>query len=199
MNEPKNIKADKARTEGRDLRSASIRLAGQEDLIPLTELAERTFREAFWEANDPADMESYLREAFSREQIASELLDGANTFLLAFVPGEAWPVGYVKLRAGQPDPAVRGAHPVELHRIYVDQSAVGHGLGTTLMRESLRWAQERGFQTLWLGVWEHNPGAIRFYQRWGFQTVGAHDFLLGSDEQSDLIMELSLKPPADAS
>ncbi len=50
-----------------------------------------------------------------------------------------------------------------------------------------------GYQTVWLGVWEHNLRALDFYRRWGFETVGSHTFLLGSDAQTDLVMVRSRK------
>ena len=56
------------------------------------------------------------------------------------------------------------------------------------MGACLEEAAGGGYETLWLGVWEHNLRAIAFYRRWGFETVGSHTFLLGSDEQTDLIM-----------
>ena len=33
-----------------------------------------------------------------------------------------------------------------------------------------------------LGVWEHNPGAIQFYNSNGFVKIEAHQFMLGDEE-----------------
>ena len=41
---------------------------------------------------------------------------------------------------------------------------------------------------VWLGVWEFNPRAIRFYTRHGFKKVGDHKFVLGNDAQNDWLM-----------
>jgi ribosomal protein S18 acetylase RimI-like enzyme len=49
---------------------------------------------------------------------------------------------------------------------------------------------------LWLGVWEHNHRAKAFYERWGFVPVGTETFLLGSDEQADVLMQLVLSDRA---
>ena len=49
-------------------------------------------------------------------------------------------------------------------------------------------AQTAGARHLWLGVWEHNPRAIRFYAKCGFVDVGSHDFVLGADRQTDRVM-----------
>jgi ribosomal protein S18 acetylase RimI-like enzyme len=46
-----------------------------------------------------------------------------------------------------------------------------------------------GKKTLvWLGVWEFNPRAIKFYTRYGFKKVGVHPFVLGNDVQNDWLM-----------
>jgi ribosomal protein S18 acetylase RimI-like enzyme len=60
------------------------------------------------------------------------------------------------------------------------------------MKASLKEARERGFNCLWLGVWDKNEKAIKFYERWGFKKVGSHAFMLGKDAQNDFIMELGL-------
>jgi len=53
-------------------------------------------------------------------------------------------------------------------------------------------AAKEGFKTVWLGVWEHNPKAIAFYEKWGFEKFGAHSFMLGTDAQTDLLMKKNL-------
>jgi diamine N-acetyltransferase len=165
-----------------------IRHATAADAQALTALAERTFRDAFARNNSDQDMESYIGAAFSLSRIRAELDADASTFLLVFAGG-AEPIGYAKLRTDSSDASVQGAAPIELERIYVDQTVAGRGVGAALMQGCLDVAGKRGFRTLWLGVWEHNARAIAFYEKWGFRTVGTHDFRLGSSLQTDLIME----------
>ena len=45
---------------------------------------------------------------------------------------------------------------------------------------------------IWLGVWEENPRATRFYQKNGFVAFGKHIFKLGDDEQTDILMKRPL-------
>lgn len=172
-----------------------IRPATPTDAEPLAALAERTFRDTFADDNEAGDMEAYVRASFALDQVRTELADGANTFLLAFVDGSEDPTGYAKLRTGTTDPSVKGPDPVELERLYVDRSAIGHGVGAALIRACLDAAQSGGHRTLWLGVWERNARAISFYERWGFETVGDHVFRIGSDDQTDLIMERPVPGP----
>ena len=49
-----------------------------------------------------------------------------------------------------------------------------------------------GRSKLWLGVWEHNPRGIRFYEKCSFVDEGSHPFRIGSDVQTDRIMTLVL-------
>lgn len=165
-----------------------VRLATPADAGTLAALAARTFRDTFAADNAAADMAGYIGQAFSLDRIRAELADDANTFLLAFVAGAEPPAGYAKLRTGVPEPGVTGPDPIELQRLYVDQSAIGRGVGAALMRACLDAAHAAGRRTLWLGVWERNARAIAFYRRWQFVPVGEHVFLLGSDRQTDWIM-----------
>ena len=56
------------------------------------------------------------------------------------------------------------------------------------MRACKASAEAKGGRTLWLGVWEHNPRAIKFYEKCGFGGVGTQRFLLGTDLQTDRVM-----------
>ncbi len=165
-----------------------IRTAQPDEAEELAALSVRTFRGAFDATNDPAAMDAYVAEAFSVGRIRGELADPAGLFLLAVAEGEAAPLGYAKLRTGQTDPAVTGPRPIEIQRIYAEQTAIGRGVGAALMRTCLERAAEDGYETVWLGVWEHNPRAIRFYERWGFRPVGTHVFRLGEEDQTDVVM-----------
>lgn len=173
-----------------------IRTAIPSDAEPLAALAERTFRETFADHNAADDMDAYVAESLSLDRVRAELADDASTFLLAFIDGGRQPTGYAKLRTGTTEPSVTGSAPVELQRLYVDRSAIGHGVGAALMRASVEAAREAGHRTLWLGVWERNVRAIAFYEKWGFEAVGDHVFRLGSDKQRDLIMERPVSRPA---
>jgi ribosomal protein S18 acetylase RimI-like enzyme len=53
-------------------------------------------------------------------------------------------------------------------------------------------ATAAGGKTLWLGVWERNPRAIRFYEKQGFRDVGSYLFVLGTDPQTDRVMTRAL-------
>ena len=162
----------------------------------LAEFAARTFVDAFAAQNNPGDMAAYVAEAFSVDQIEAELRAPESVFLLGFDPtrSSSEPVGYSRLLGGSSKDEITGAAPVELQRLYVDGALRGSGYGSALMWDTLERARGEGYRTVWLGVWEENRGARRFYERWGFEVVGAHEFVLGGDRQRDVLMARPLVP-----
>lgn len=170
--------------------TVTIRRAGPEDAGLLAELGARTFKDTFAADNDPQDMASYLASAFSTEQIASELADPLSTWLVAEIEGRA--AGYAKLHAGRAHEAVSGPRPVELARIYAAREWLGRGVGLALLESCLEEARAGGHRTIWLGVWERNTRARAFYRKHGFRDIGTQLFQLGSDTQTDAVMEREL-------
>jgi len=169
--------------------TSAIRYGTSKDAELLSELGARTFYETFAEQNTREDMTAYLAEAFNVGKQSSELADANITFLIA-ESGDK-PQGYAKLQSG-PAPDCVAEDAVEISRIYVAKESIGKGIGAQLMRRCIDEAKERGFQTIWLGVWERNEHAQKFYLNWGFKIVGSQSFLLGSDLQNDYVMKRSL-------
>jgi GNAT superfamily N-acetyltransferase len=163
-----------------------IRHATTEDAALITEIGARMFEETFGPDNKAEDMQSYLAKNFTLDKIKSELADPGSTFLLAYEDEE--PIGYAELEASEAPESVSGPEPVELVRIYVDQKMIGKGYGSALMKSCIGQAIHDGYKTIWLGVWEKNEHAIRFYEKLGFTIVGPRVFVLGSDIQNDFIM-----------
>jgi ribosomal protein S18 acetylase RimI-like enzyme len=64
------------------------------------------------------------------------------------------------------------------------------------MAAAIEAAEAAGARTLWLGVWERNPRAIAFYRKAGFVDVGSQLFVVGTDPQTDRLMERSLASDA---
>ena len=167
-----------------------IRRGTLEDAGLLSELGAQTFTETFATENTPEDLAAYLATSFNVARQTAELEDPASTFLIAEVSGRA--AGYARLYEGEPEKGVEGPNPIELRRLYVLREWLGHGLGGQLMRACLDTARQSGHETIWLGVWERNPRAQGFYRKWNFRPVGEHTFKLGSDLQTDIVMERAL-------
>lgn len=174
------------------MQQISIRDAVAADARELTELAFTTFWDAFagHPKNAPHDLDAYMQKAFNAEQIAAELADTRSIFLLAEIDGEL--AGYAKLVLDYIEPGVTAERPVELNRLYSHQKYLGKGVGQALMDACFERARAQNCDVMWLGVWEFNPRAQRFYEKNGFRVVGSHTFQLGSDPQTDLLMQTEL-------
>jgi ribosomal protein S18 acetylase RimI-like enzyme len=167
----------------------TIRQATIEDAKALTDLAYTTFWDAFAHhpKNAPDDLNHYMRQAFNQEQITAELAEARNIFLIAEIGGEA--AGYSKIVIDSIEPGITATRPVELSRLYSHQKHLGQGVGQSLMNACFERARAEDRDVMWLGVWEYNPRAQRFYERNGFRVVGSHVFHLGKDPQTDLLMQ----------
>jgi MFS family permease len=174
-----------------------VRPATVADAAAIAELGERTFRDTFADSHDAERMEVYVAEAFAAETIAAEIADPAVTYLLAYptAASSGPPLGYAKLEVGEPPACVAGPTPIELARLYVERELHGSGLAAALMDACLDEARRRGRATLWLGVWDRNPRARRFYEKRGMRTVGSKPFLFAGEAMEDLVMARPVGEP----
>lgn len=160
------------------------------DLEALQQIGRKTFQETFEAEGLEEDMEKYLDEKFNRSQLSKELKDSNSTFYFAKNKDEV--IGYLKVNLGiaQTEDVLENA--MEIERIYVDSRYYGKGVDQLLFDKALELAQSFHTHRVWLGVWEENPRAIRFYEKQGFQEFDKHIFRLGDDEQTDLLMKLEI-------
>ena len=163
-----------------------IRVATVADAAAIAAIAERVFVRAFGPDNTPENLAAYVPTAFGEAVQRRELEDPSCVYLLAYVDGAL--AAFALLRVGATDAAVHGDAPVEIQRFYVDHDFHGRGVAAHLMEACVATAQERGGHTLWLGTWEKNARAIRFYEKCGFTDVGSHPFVMGSEVQTDRVM-----------
>ena len=165
----------------------TIRTAGPADAELIADMSRTAFYEAFAKHNTKEDMDIFMREQFTKEELMKEVEFNEGIFLLAFLDDE--PVGYARLRVKN---NLAHEHAIEIARIYALEKAIGKGVGKALMQECINKANELKMKSIWLGVWEHNDRAIAFYQRRGFERFGEHRFLLGTDLQTDWLMKKPL-------
>jgi len=165
------------------------RFAGIQDAETLARIGWTSFDEAFADhpANHPDDMRIYMNEAFSVETISADLREPDTIYLIAEIDNEA--VGYAKLKVNSREDGITGEKTFELCRLYALDKFIGKGVGRALMLKSFELAKEKGCDVFWLGVWEFNFRAQQFYEKFGFEKCGEHIFQLGSDPQTDWIMQ----------
>jgi ribosomal protein S18 acetylase RimI-like enzyme len=157
----------------------------------LTSISLQSFCEAFEKDNNPEDFKTYVDEAFSEEQLNKDIKEPGSIFYLAYYNGEA--VGYARLRnSTEVNDKFPGKKLIELHRLYTLDKYIGRGIGKALMNHCLQVAKQKGFEVIWLGVWEHNDHAQGFYKSFGFEKFSSHVFMVGNDPQTDYLLKKNL-------
>jgi diamine N-acetyltransferase len=164
-----------------------IRPARASDVPALSELAKRTWSDAFGDSVGAEDEAAELEETRS-EPYFHEALE-RDTILVA-VSGEAL-VGYVQFGDVHISDVDSRPGDQELHRVYVDTALQGLGVGRRLMDAALRHPRLAEAGRIVLQVWERNPRAVGLYESLGFETVGTTTFSIGTGELAqDLVMRL---------
>jgi diamine N-acetyltransferase len=195
------------------LDAAIIRSLGVEDVELLRGLSIETYTDTFDGTSSDEDMQKFLESAYSETVLREELANPESMFFLLSFPesgengdgdedregGEKGengqcgqnaeiPAGYLKLNFGDAQIEDMGPGAMEIQRLYIRAGFKGRGLGSQLMDLALQMARENGLHKVWLGVWEHNEPAKRFYAGKGFERVGEHVFWQGDDKQTDYLM-----------
>jgi ribosomal protein S18 acetylase RimI-like enzyme len=180
--------------------AVSIRSATAADCDLLVALGRKTFFETFDGTCPADDMRLFLDTSFAPDKVAAELAAEQSWFYL--LEDASGTLGYARLSAEPQPPAfyadfapvcktpvcktpVWETPSVELVRFYLEQRAIGTGLAGRLMEHVLEQARIKGYRSIYLGVWENNLRAQRFYAKHGFRKVGEKVFLVGTDAQTD--------------
>lgn len=158
-----------------------------DDVKKLNYICRLTFTETFEDTNTPENLNQYLDEAYSIPVLTDELLNPDSvTYLASDDNGNI--LGYLKLNkdSAQTEEGFDGS--LEIQRIYIAKHAKGKGIGSKFMELAQQKAIEWNCSWIWLGVWEHNETAKKFYANKGFKQFSSHTFCVGDDPQTDLLM-----------
>lgn len=161
------------------------------EIYQLQQISKQTFFETFSSSNSEVNMEIYLQKEFSYEKLSAELNDKNVEFYFAIDEDKV--IGYLKLNQAASQTELKDDNAIEIERIYVLKEFHGKNIGQLLYEKSIDIANQKGFQYVWLGVWEKNQRAINFYIKNGFIEFDKHIFKLGEDNQTDIMMKLNLQ------
>ena len=172
------------------MNTIEIRKATVSDLETIQNISSQTFKETFAAVNTPENIANYVKESFNSEQLKMELNNFNSQFYVAYSNAEA--VGYLKINFGDAQTESINENALEVQRIYVLQNFHGKNIGQLLLDEVKKIAKSSIVDSVWLGVWEENHRALRFYTKNGFIVFDKHVFIMGNDEQTDLLMQFRL-------
>lgn len=165
----------------------SLRRADPADVEALSHFAARTFARSAEGLLPIEDLADYVVNWFSPGTLDADLHDPTTTILVAEAPSREI-LGYVRLHPTSPPPIVAACDPIELSRLYAAPHWIGCGVGSTLMDQAIEVAEDHGHDVMWLQVHPGNDRAIAFYERWGFERLGATTFEAGETLEAALVM-----------
>jgi len=164
----------------------NIRRLNINDAGLLTAVARQTFYDTFIDTCTEEDMQSFLDQNYNATQLEAELSNSETYCFFAEAAGK--PVGYLQFMEDYKSfEMMKKWKALELKRIYVLEEFHGQGIAQKLMEHILQFAAEKQYEVVWLGVWENNVRAQKFYEKYGFKNSGfTHDFPLGNTPQTDV-------------
>jgi diamine N-acetyltransferase len=163
----------------------TIRRIAAGDVAVLSGIARKTFYDTFTGTCTEDDMQDFLGKYFNEQKLLAEINTPGNFFFFAEIDGT--PAGYLQFMEDYNSfPLMKKWKALELKRIYVLSEYKGKGIAQKLMDVILDHARENKYEVVWLGVWEHNMRAQKFYEKYGFVNSGhTHDFPIGNTPQTD--------------
>jgi ribosomal protein S18 acetylase RimI-like enzyme len=168
-----------------------IKKASLSDLDSLRNISIKTFIETFSSVNTAENMDNYVQDNFNTDQLTNEIINPDSHFYLATINNET--IGYLKINFGKAQTELINEQAMEIHRIYVLQEFHGKKIGQLFIDEVLLIANQKPVDYIWLGVWEENYRALKFYTKNGFVEFDKHVFTLGNEDQTDLLLKLQIK------
>jgi GNAT superfamily N-acetyltransferase len=164
--------------------------AGPADLGAYGEISRSTFADTYRDSHSAEALARHIAGRMTEEALAKELAD-PDRQVWAMTSADAW-LAYAVIRFGSASPVAAGARPCELERFYVTRSWQGLGIASPLMQAACTAARVGGADVAWLGVWEQNSRAVRFYTKCGFAVVGRATYVFDGQAENDLVMSMAL-------
>ncbi len=170
----------------------------------LQNLAIKTYQETFSDSNSEALLQQYYKESLNQEKLSKQLQNTNSEFYFLYVAlttsegqsesnnTDAKLAGFLKLNVDDAQTDIHDPNALEVEKIYILKDFLSQGLGKELISFAIERANKKDKKYLWLGVWEHNFPALNFYYKMGFEQFGEHDFNMGGDIQTDLLLKRHL-------
>lgn len=178
-----------------------IREMKYSEIDKLIWIGKETYEATFGAQNTEETMTRYLEDAFNMVKLTGEFEQEGTTFY--FVTEEhslcdhldvTYPeiIGYLKINLPPDQSDLNAEGSLEVERIYLRSFAKGMGYGRRMIEFAENLAAEKNCEFIWLGVWEENHDALKFYNKMGFEKFSEHPYVMGDEVQTDFLMRKTL-------
>ncbi len=162
------------------------------DASALSELAISSFTDTFGHLYSAENLNLFIAQTHSVPVVMQELLSPMRRYRVAEEAGRM--VGYCKLgfdRTLSLD--LPGRAVMELKQMYLRSSQFGSGVADNLMEWAIDTARNLNMDDIVLSVYNDNPRAQRFYQRFGFVHAANCFFMVGAHRDDEFLYRLNLR------
>lgn len=163
---------------------------GTDDISTLRDFLFRAFQDAYVNLIAQQSIDAYMEQSFDAKRLEAELANPDSAFFLLSIDGVL--AGCLKTNEAPMQTDINDPMSLEIERIYLAKEFQNRGLGGVLMQKAVELANRQNKGYIWLGVWENNARALRFYKKNGFYKIGTHCFIMGDERQTDYIMRKDL-------
>lgn len=163
----------------------SIRPATDSELPVIKKLALRIWPDTYGEILTPAQIDYMIEMMYAQPVLERERREGISFDLIC---EQNQPVGFLSYGPYRREPPT-----MKLHKLYLDFSLHGRGIGSMALQYAISVAREQGYRFLRLNVNKENETALRAYRRNGFRQVEAVKIDIGGGYfMDDFVMEIAL-------
>jgi diamine N-acetyltransferase len=156
----------------------------------LATLAHQIFLDTFLPVNNAVDVMDYADRFLNPQIFEKELVDPLYFTFGVFLESQL--IGYMQMLINRQE-TYEGIE-LELKRFYLLKDHHGKGFADQMMAVCEAQARELNYKSFWLGVWENNFKAQKFYQKHGFKKIASHPFVMGQETQIDFIFAKQIEP-----
>ncbi|PUZ30223.1 Acetyltransferase (GNAT) domain-containing protein [Chitinophaga costaii] len=159
-------------------------IATLQDIPTIRALAQKIWPPTYAAILQPEQLSYMMEMMYSTDALATQINDGTYTYLLFTEAGQ--PAGFAAFSAQEE------AGIYKLHKIYLDTTLQGKGLGRDMMHTVKQLVTSKGAHTLELDVNRYNK-ALHFYERLGFIIYKEKDTHIGEGYyMNDYVMRIRL-------
>lgn len=169
----------------------TIKAITTDDVKELQDISRETFKKTFDPYTAPEDMARFLKEDYETNKLINEINNPHSRFFFLMVQDEV--AGYLKINDEDAQTESVKDNALEVERIYLRDKFQHKGLGLVLIKLAEKIARQENRDYMWLGVYEKNLVAQKFYAKDGFERISQHVFQVGADPQIDYILAKKLK------
>lgn len=153
-----------------------------EDIILVARLANVIWHECYKKILSKDQIMYMVENLQSEHAIENNIEEGYHYFIIWY---EGTAVGYYSIKQTEVY--------LFLSKLYLKASTHGNGMGRSAVNDIIRFAKSNGLDIIRLTVNKNNEGAIKFYEKLGFDTIDSVKTPIGEGYiMDDYIMELNI-------